>query len=87
MAADSPVKEAMVKTAVVHLLRTAKRDPERTARNVTELACVLTHRNLVPEEETLFLSGMARFIREGNEKEALSLVQQFFFPNSNQRPG
>ena len=78
MAADSPVKEAMVKTAVVHLLRTAKRDPERTARNVTELACVLTHRNLVPEEETLFLSGMARFIREGNEKEALSLVQQFF---------
>ena len=33
-------------------------------RQVTELACVLTHRNLVPEEETLFLSGMARFIRE-----------------------
>lgn len=87
MAADSSIKEAVIKTAVSHLVRTARRDPERTARNAGELACVLTHRTLAPDEEARFLPEMARLIREGDEKEAFSLVRQFFFPNPKQKTG
>lgn len=71
MSLDIKIRQAVLDTAIRHLLKNRQKSPSRTARSMIELAA-LSRPELTPDKKQAFTEELTRYLSELNCSEAAS---------------